>query len=204
MKRRSLLSTACAAPLALATRAFAAPNEPVIGGPCEGCEWVFDDLPKNPASTARIAPPAEPGRPLVIEGSVTTLAGAPAPGTIVYAYHTDDQGLYPPAGNRHGRLRGWARTDAAGRYRFDTIRPRAYPAREIPEHVHMHVIEPARGTYWIDDIRFTDDPLLNDGNRRAPERGGSGLATPHMRNGAWHIRRDIILGRNIPGYPRIP
>src|SRR5687768_3648373 len=105
MKRRTLLMTGCVAPFALAARGLAAPNEPVIGGPCEGCEWVFDGLPKNPASTARIAAPTEPGRPLVIEGTVTTLAGAPAPGTIVYAYHTDDHGLYPPAGNRHGTLR---------------------------------------------------------------------------------------------------
>jgi protocatechuate 3,4-dioxygenase, beta subunit len=200
MERRSVLSTACALPLALATRGFAAPNEPVIGGPCEGCEWVFDGLPGNIESNARIAPSTEPGRPLVIEGIVTTLAGAPAPGTIIYAYHTDDTGIYPPAGNRHGTLRGWARTDAQGRYRFDTIRPRAYPSREIPEHVHMHVIETSKGTYYIDELRFTDDPLNGDGNRRTAGRGGSGLAAPISRNGVWYVRRDIVLGRNIPGY----
>ena len=155
MERRTLLMTGCAVPLALATRGFAGARAPVIGGPCEGCDWVFDGLPAKPASAARIAPAAQAGRPLVIEGIVTTLAGATAAGTIVYAYHTDDTGIYPRAGNRHGTLRGWAVTDAQGRYRFDTIRPRAYPSGGIPEHVHMHVIESTRGTYWIDDIRFT-------------------------------------------------
>ena len=202
MDRRELLLKVSAASLGLAgTRAFASTSAPVIGGPCEGCDWVFDGLPAKPVSAARIAPADQSGRPLVIEGVVTALGGAVAPGTIVYAYHTDDLGLYPRAGNRHGTLRGWARTDAQGRYRFDTIRPRAYPSGDIPEHVHMHVIEPARGTYWIDDIRFTDDPLISERNRHAAgRRGGFGLGTPEQRDGAWHIRRDIVLGRNIPGY----
>src|SRR6202008_1762611 len=107
--------------------------------------------------------------------------------------------IYPRAGNRHGTLRGWARTDAEGRYRFDTIRPRAYPSREVPEHVHMHVIEPGKGTYYIDELRFTDDPLLTE--RRTAERGGNGVVTAALRNGVWHAGRDVALGRNIPGYP---
>ena len=52
--------------------------------------------------------------------------GAPAAGIIVYAYQTDATGIYPRGSTRHGRLRGWVRTDEAGRYRFDTIRPGAY------------------------------------------------------------------------------
>ena len=201
MDRRELLLKGSAASLGLAwSRGMAAAREPVIGGPCEGCDWVFDGMPSKLASTARIAPAGTPGRPLVLEGVVTTQAGTPAPDVIVYAYHTDDTGIYPRAGNRHGSLRGWARTDAAGRYRFDTIRPRAYPSGGIPEHVHMHVIEPGKGTYYIDDARFTDDPLISDRNRRSAERGGNGLVTPALRDGVWHVRRDVVLGRNLSGY----
>ena len=180
--------------------AKAAEPEPVLGGPCEGCEWVFDSMPAQLSSTARIAPVNEPGTPLVIEGVVRSGDGKPAPGIIVYAYHTDDTGIYPRAQNRHGRLRGWARTDAEGRYRFDTIRPRAYPGRKIPEHVHMHVIEPGKGTYYLDELRFTDDPLIADANRATDERGGKGLARPERAETGWRVRRDIVLGRNIPGY----
>jgi len=154
-------------------------------------------MPEAIASRARVAPPAEPGQPLAIEGTVTDREGRPAPGVIVYAYHTDASGIYPRAATRHGRLRGWARTDEAGRYRFDTIRPGAYPGRSAPQHVHMHVIEPGVGTYWIADIVFTDDPLLSAGQRRPTgrERGGSGVATPASDGaGGWQVRRDIRLG----------
>jgi protocatechuate 3,4-dioxygenase, beta subunit len=198
MERRALLVSGGALVAALAARTFAAAREPVLGGPCEGCEWVFDDQPAKLSSRARIAPPDEPGVPMVIEGVVTRAGGAPAGGIIVYAYHTDATGIYPPAGNRHGRLRGWAVTDAQGRYRFDTIRPGAYPGRSIPQHVHMHVIEPGRGTYYIDELRFTDDPLITDANRRTDERGGKGLVTPEKRGDGWYARRDIALGLNIP------
>ena len=197
MDRRTLLVQATALTAALASRAIGAP-EAVIGGPCEGCEWVFDDQPGTLRSIARIAPANQPGAPMVIEGTVTTLRGAPSPGVVVYAYHTDQGGIYPPAANRHGTLRGWALTDAQGRYRFDTIRPGAYPNRNVPEHVHMHVIEPGIGTYYIDNLEFEDDPL--NPRRRGAERGGNGLMLPQRRDGVWQARRDIVLGRNIPGY----
>lgn len=199
MDRRTWIvnSTAFAATVAAGT--FAASREPVIGGACEGCEWVFDGHPRNLRSVARIAPAHEPGAAMVLEGTVTNLRGVPAPGVVVYAYHTDRTGLYPAASNRHGRLRGWALTDERGNYRFDTIRPAAYPTRDVPEHVHMHVIEPGVGTYYIDNLLFEDDALLRAGVRQ-PERGGPGLARPVRRDGTWFVRRDITLGRNIPDY----
>ncbi len=179
--------------------------EPIVGGPCEGCENVFVDLPEQLDWRSRIAPTDEPGEPLAIEGTVRSADGSAAPGIIVYAYHTDARGVYPPATTSHGRLRGWARTDANGRYRFDTIRPAAYPQRTAPQHVHMHVIEPGQATYYIDDIVFDDDPLLTPGHRRRMlrGRGGSALARPEKDSaGVWLVRRDITLGKDVPGYAR--
>jgi protocatechuate 3,4-dioxygenase beta subunit len=99
-------------------------------------------------------------------------------------------------------LRGWSRTDQRGEYSFRTIRPGAYPAGDIPEHVHMHVIEPGRATYYIDDLVFSDDSLLTARHRQVMRgRGGDGSSAPRRdENGVWHVRRDIILGLNIPGY----
>lgn len=200
MDRRTMVSAVLATGLVLP--ALATGREPTrektIGGPCEGCDWVFDDQPATLTSRARIAPASEAGAPMMIEGVVTSARGAPAPNVVVYAYHTDQAGLYPRAGNRHGRLRGWALTDAQGRYRFDTIRPGAYPERNVAEHVHMHVIERDIGTYYIDNLEFEDDPL--NSRRRGAERGGNGLMLPVRRDGVWLARRDIVLGRNIPGY----
>ena len=150
-------------------------NTPIVGGPCEGCEAVFDGLPQTLRSQTNIAPPDEPGERLLIRGQVRHRDGKPAAGIIVYAYHTDNRGIYPPpaapisdAADRHGRLRAWARTDEEGRYEFDTIRPAGYPQTDISAHVHLHVIEPKRCTYYIDNIVFNDDPRL----RRFDSRKG--------------------------------
>lgn len=186
--------------LILAFSAFATEHEPVLGGPCEGCQLVFVGMPDTLRSRARIAPADEPGEHLCIEGAVTEPNGRPAAGIIVYAYHTDSSGVYPRGSTRHGRLRGWARTDSTGSYRFDTIRPGAYPTGTTPQHVHMHVIEPGVGTYWIDSIHFTDDPLLGDAERQPSPHahGGSGLVTPHRDpDGTWRVRRDIVLGLGV-------
>ena len=180
-----------------------AKREPIIGGPCEGCEWVFEGMPTQLDWTARIAPSSERGEPMRLVGVVKDLKGRPAAGIIVYAYHTDAAGIYPAAGTRHGRLRGWAKTDASGRYRFDTIRPAGYPNSTIEQHVHMHIIEPGRSTYFIDDVWFTDDPRLpkDARNRSATARGGPGLVTPSRdKDGVLLVTRDIVLGLNIPGY----
>jgi len=178
-------------------------EEPVIGGPCDGCELVFEDMPAQLEAHSRIAPVGELGQPLVIEGIVRTLDGKPASDIVVYAYQTDDTGVYPDGTTRHGRLRGWALTDEKGSYRFDTIRPGAYPTRDNPQHVHMHVIEPGKGAYYLDDLIFDDDPLLTKDRRKSMQRGrgGHGLAYPEKDDrGVWHVRRDITLGKNIPDY----
>lgn len=209
-----LPSLACAAEPATSS---APAREPVVGLPCEGCEAVFVGMPETPATQARIAPASEPGEPLQIRGTAFWPDGKPAAGVIVYAYQTDANGLYPrdpggaapngQPGVRHGRLRGWARTDAAGEYRFDTIRPAGYPGTDIPQHVHMHVIEPGRCTYYIDDLLFDDDPRLSAEQRARHDhgRGGSGIAVPTKgSDGVWNVRRDIRLGEGIPGYPPAP
>lgn len=179
------------------------PDEPVIGGPCEGCESVFIGIPKVINSSSRIAPVGEKGEPLVLEGTVRKRDGAPAEGIIVYAYHTNSSGVYPSGTTRHGRYRGWARTDSNGQFRFDTIRPGAYPSREIPQHIHMHIIEPGKATYYIDDIIFDDDPLLTAKHRQQMRLGRGGYGESHPvkdAQGKWVVRRDITLGENIPGY----
>lgn len=186
-----------------------AQRERVVGGPCDGCEAVFDGLPASVPVEGRVAPADEPGTRMTIDGIVTTASGTPAAGIVIYAYQTDAKGLYPSAPGlrgaaaRHGRLRGWARTDAQGRYRFLTIRPAGYPNTDIPEHVHLHVIEPGRCTYYIDDIVFEDDPRLTPRQRAAHDRGrgGSGVVRPSREaNGVWQVRRDIRLGAGISDY----
>jgi protocatechuate 3,4-dioxygenase, beta subunit len=179
-------------------------DERVVGQPCDGCEIAFQGRPAAPAADARIASATEPGEPLLLEGTVRGLTGQPQAGIVVYAYHTDARGIYPgrSEGSRHGSIRGWARTGADGRYRFATIRPAGYPGTTISQHIHMHVIEPGRCTYYIDEVVFDDDPRLGAGQRAAAARGrgGSGLVKPVREGSGWRVRRDIVLGQNVPGY----
>lgn len=172
---------------------------------CEGCEAIyehpFDDLSWQTA----IPPEGEPGEPLIIHGTVYQTDGTtPTPGVIVYAYHTNAEGVYPTSGDeegwaqRHGYLRGWMKTDAEGRYQFQTIKPGSYPSRNAPAHIHMTIKEPDHREYWIDDILFVDDPLLTTDIRRDMQnRGGSGIIQlTRDAQGVWHGTRDIALEKH--------
>ncbi len=184
-------------------------REPVVGLPCEGCEAVFEGLPQQLSSRARIGRPDEPGSAMLVTGTVLDARGRPRRGVVVYAYQTNNNGIYPTtdktlgqASHRHGVLRAWVLTDAQGRYAFDTIRPAGYPNTDLPAHIHMHVLERGCSTYYIDDIMFKDDPrLTQDSVRRLTlGRGGNGVVLPTLYKGTWHVKRDIVLGKNIPEY----
>lgn len=206
MRQRDAVSVLLWLVLWISLPALAA--EPVLGR-CEGCEAVFDGLPVTLSAEARIGTTETPGEALTLSGTVFDASGQPAAGTVVYAYQTDAGGRYPPdpsrgtAGSRHGLLHAWVRADAEGHYRFHSIRPGAYPGQDIPQHIHLHVIEPGRCTYYIGDVLFRDDPLLDAariaGEARAP--GGSGVVRPEgdaIRG--WTVRRDIHLGRHLDHY----
>jgi protocatechuate 3,4-dioxygenase beta subunit len=141
-------------------------------------------------SVARIAPATEPGTPLVIRGrAVGTDGRSPLANAVVFAYHTDRSGLYdrPEAGAHSWRLRGWARTDAEGRFEFQTIRPGAYPSSRIPAHVHFTLFTDG-GRYHAGELRFEDDPYLTARDRENSKREGEfGDIRPVRREGAGEI-----------------
>jgi protocatechuate 3,4-dioxygenase beta subunit len=182
--------------------------DPLMGD-CEvSCTGPYEGMPAGITSHARIAPLSEPGEPLTISGRVTGPDGRPRAGIIVFAYHTDRLGIYPPplpprstASDAEGRLRGWARTDAQGHYVFETIRPGSYPHTHNPQHVHMHVIEPGCGTYYIKELQFSDDPVreqLTEEERKHQE--DAAIETPRKTAKGWEVTRDIRLGENVKNY----
>lgn len=182
-------------------------NENAIGGPCEDCQLMFEGMPSQLTSTTNLAPPDEPGEQLEISGTIYQQDGkTPAAGVVLYVYHTDSKGLYSKSpgqkfGVRHGHLRGWVKTDANGRYQFNTIRPASYPNSKNPQHIHPIVYEPGKGYYWIDEFLFEDDPVLTANERsHLQNRGGAGVIRLTINQKGWVGRRDIILGQNVPGY----
>lgn len=197
-----------------------APQEPLIksmtpqkvGGPCEGCEAIYESpVPFAQLSWQDSLPDfTEAGPKLVVSGKVFKKDGrTPAADVVIYAYHTDQKGLYSKKGGeegwarRHGYIRGWVKTDAQGRYRFFTLRPAAYPNSDIAAHIHLTIKEPSLNEYYIDDILFDDDPLLTKGARsRQTNRGGDGIVRPGIRDGIAYAERNIYLGQNIDNYPK--
>jgi protocatechuate 3,4-dioxygenase beta subunit len=184
------------------------PHQKRVGGACDGCELIYEGMPEELTWQTSMAAKSEPGEPLEMRGVIYRSDGkTPAPGVILYVYHTDSKGYYSPAkgqthARRHGHLRGWIKTDRQGRYRFRTIRPAPYPNGRIPAHIHPIVKEPSRNEYSIDEYIFGDDPLVTRKERaRMENRGGSGVVDlTRNKEGVWVGQRDIILGRNIPHY----
>ncbi len=182
----------------------------VVGGPCEGCEGLreYGNKVLRPIDTLPLFEVTHPK--LKITGIVYKKDGkTPAPDVILYIYHTNRAGIYETKGNetgwakRHGFIRGWVKTDEAGRYTFYTFRPGAYPDKSEPEHIHLTVKEPGTNEYYLDDYLFDDDPLVDQKERKKWERrnrGGSGIMKAYEENGILMIRRDLILGLNIPDY----
>jgi len=190
------------------------PNE--IGGSFENRDFMYQGMPDQIASVDSSPGLQENAARILITGvAYQGNPRKPAPGVIIYYYQTNADGRYvhkpglpvsmPPngKGQTHGYIRGWVKTDSGGRYKIYTTRPGVYPTRDEPAHIHLSVKEPNDiPEYYIDDILFDDDELLNSARRlKQPNRGGSGVVRLVSKDG-WQVgERDIFLGMHIPGHP---
>ena len=181
-----------------------------VGGNCEGCEAIYESsVPFEKLSWVDTLPDfQEQGPKLVVSGVVYKPDGkTPAPGVVVYIYHTDQTGNYSKKGGekgwglRHGYIRGWVKTNERGEYQFYTLRPASYPNSKIPAHIHPVIKEPGVNEYYIDEYLFDDDPLLSPDERQRQEgRGGNAILKLEKKDGIYYGKRNIYLGKNIPDY----
>ena len=157
------------------------------------------------------------GQKILLTGIVYERDGiTPASDVILYYYQTDIHGVYATQsdeplnmpknklGQTHGYIRGWIKTGADGKYAIKTVMPGAYPSRSEPAHVHVTIKEKnIKEPYYIDSFVFDDDPLLTSERRNNMEnRGGSGVIRFVNKENVWIGERNLILGLNIPNYPK--
>lgn len=185
----------------------------LVGGPFETGEYYQFGMPDHIAAIDTSPGWHQAGQKLLIQGTIYQQDGkTPAPGIILYYYHTDIHGVYAsqenldPRVTRHGYIRSWVRSDDQGQYAIYTVRPAPYPDTDMLAHIHPSIKEPdIDHAYYIDEFVFDDDPLLTPEKRAEMEnRGGSGILKPEQAGSLQVANHDIILGQNIPNYPTVP
>ena len=75
----------------------------LVGAPCEGCEAVFEFEERTLSSTDTLPGFSEEGTKIKVSGTIYKPDGkTPAPNVILYVYHTDQDGIYPPGEDPQG------------------------------------------------------------------------------------------------------
>ena len=146
--------------------------------------------PRNAPSTGRLTPAAEPGPPLSVTGVVVDPEGKPVAGASLYAFQTDAEGYYgvkPVSDNQNPRLKVLLRTDAQGRWAFETIRPGSYPNSRAPGHIHFEVSAQGFATK-VFEIVFEGDPFVT-----AQMKTNPAFSVRPIENG--RVSERIVLSR---------
>lgn len=181
----------------------------LVGGPCEGCEAIFEYGDKDLSPVDTLPDFNKEGLKIKVTGTIYQNDGkTPAKDVILYVYHTNQKGIYATKGDeigwakRHGYIRGWARTDRNGQYAFYTLKPGVYPDRSEAAHIHPTILEPNGKYYWLGSYRFIGDSLLTNEqlNQNSPRGGSDGLLKLRKEGNIWVGERDFILGKNVSDY----
>src|SRR5437868_3708663 len=135
---------------------------------------AFEDSWAGPDSTdlTRQHKGAPLGERMILAGRVLDEDGRPVAGTLVELWQCNAAGRYHHPVDQHDAPldpnftgSGHAVKNAAGEYRFLTIKPGAYPWRNSPNawrpaHIHLAVCGPAFVTRLNTQMYFPGDPLL--------------------------------------------
>ena len=184
-------------------------NAKLVGGPCEGCEAIFEYGNRNLNYVDTLPDFNSSKIKLKVMGTIYHADGiSPASGIILFVYQTDKDGTYATKGGesgwarRHGYIRGWIRTNKEGKYAFYTLKPGPYPGRTTPAHIHPTILEPNGKYYWLGAYHFAGDEFLTEKETSPtlPRGGSSGLLELIKEGDLWVGKRDFILGKNIVDY----
>ena len=139
--------------------------------------------PSTPRRT-RLLEPDSGGEPLVLQGLVLTPDCRTVPGAVVDLWHCDERGRYDNSGFRY---RGHQFTDAAGAFRFETVRPGHYTGRTP----HFHVKVQGEKTRLLTTQLYFPD--LREANSRDFIYRDELLLQLDRVGGHWRARFDFVL-----------
>ena len=129
--------------------------------------------------------PGATGEPLVFEGLVLTPDCRPVGGAVIDIWHCDEHGRYDNDGFGY---RGHQFTDAAGAFRFETIRPRRYFSRTA----HIHAMAQGEATRLLTtQVYFPDLGAANA--RDSIFRDELVMRLARDNDGVWRGRFDFVL-----------
>lgn len=161
--------------------------------------------PQNTPSSIVVVGKQEPGERLIVTGQVTD-GTKPLADVSIYVFQTDANGLYTTDGrnsDENARLHGAMRSDANGRYRYETIRPGGYPGFP-PNPAHVHYVVRAPGyKFMMFELWFEDDPALAE-RRKVGRPDVPAIYPPYAvairpvtrdAGGVWHSTRDLTMLR---------
>lgn len=157
----------------------------------------------------------EPGQHLIIRGIVYAPDGVtPVSGLQLGVHNADSMGYYcmPPSEERDhtlprdncpdappttARIRGSLTTDAQGRFEIHTVKPGAYPRRNIPAHIHFKAFGAGYPEQWLHDLNFAGDPFLPAAEVDAARQAGkfSYVCEPQRERDALVCAYNIRLER---------
>jgi protocatechuate 3,4-dioxygenase, beta subunit len=154
-----------------------APSRPLVDLAPSLTEISGPVLPETPvADTDHDLTAQHDGEPLgeriVVYGRVRETNGRPVPDTLVEVWQCNAAGRYRHQNDRHPapldpNFTGVGRclTDPAGRFRFVTVKPGAYPWRNHPNawrpaHIHFSIFGRAFTQRLVTQMYFPGDPLF--------------------------------------------
>ena len=154
-----------------------APTKPLVLLPhtlseVTGPVFGYDEVGADDADLTRQHAGAPLGERIIVGGQVLDENGRPVPQALIELWQCNAAGRYRHRNDVHDapldpNFSGCGRvlTDKAGRYRFVTIKPGAYPWRNHPNawrpaHIHFSVFGRAFLMRLVTQMYFPGDPLL--------------------------------------------
>ena len=140
------------------------------------------------------------GQVVHVMGRVLNADGKPVSGAQIEIWQANANGRYAhPADNNPAPLdpgfQGYAklRTDAAGRYRFKTIKPGGYPAGRFMRPAHIHFDVAGKLDRLVTQMYFPDDPLNEDDGVLATAAKSRQLLVAEVRAPTADLSPDSLL-----------